>query len=103
MAGIKVAAQLTAKMLGGGGEKYRDIFEDPQKMLQLILAAESTRGGPAVEAVAADRDLDRAVLAAGPGGPAAAVARVGAAARTAAEACGRRGKPPVAEAVRVAA
>jgi hypothetical protein len=44
VAGIKVAAQLTAKMLGGAGEKYRDVFEDPQKMLQLILAAESSRG-----------------------------------------------------------
>ncbi|MGB2632300.1 MAG: hypothetical protein WAM58_00055, partial [Candidatus Acidiferrum sp.] len=46
VAGIKVAAQLTAKMLGGAGEKYRDVFEDPQKMLQLILAAESSRSGP---------------------------------------------------------
>ena len=46
VAGIKVAAQLTAKMLGGAGDKYRDVFEDPQKMLQLILAAESSRGGP---------------------------------------------------------
>ena len=45
VAGIKVAAQLTAKMLGGQGEKYRDFFEDPQKMLQLILAAESSRAG----------------------------------------------------------
>lgn len=45
VAGIKVAAQLTAKMLGGAGEKYRDVFEDPQKMLQLILAAESSRTG----------------------------------------------------------
>jgi hypothetical protein len=45
VAGIKVAAQLTAKMLGGAGDKYRDVFEDPQKMLQLILAAESTRLG----------------------------------------------------------
>ena len=44
VAGIKVAAQLTAKMLGGQGDKYRDFFEDPQKMLQLILAAESNRG-----------------------------------------------------------
>jgi hypothetical protein len=43
VAGIKVAAQLTAKMLGSQGDKFRDIFEDPQKMLQLILAAESTR------------------------------------------------------------
>ncbi|MGB7847246.1 MAG: HEAT repeat domain-containing protein [Candidatus Acidiferrum sp.] len=45
IAGIKVAAQLTAKMLGGQGDKFRDIFEDPQKMLQLILAAESSRAG----------------------------------------------------------
>jgi len=44
VAGIKVAAQLTAKMLGGQGDKYKDFFEDPQKMLQLILAAESNRG-----------------------------------------------------------
>jgi hypothetical protein len=43
VAGIKVAAQLTAKMLGSQGDKFRDIFEDPQKMLQLILAAESSR------------------------------------------------------------
>src|SRR6516165_5016121 len=44
VAGIKVAAQLTAKMLGSHGDKFRDIFEDPQKILQLILAAESNRG-----------------------------------------------------------
>jgi len=47
VAGIKVAAQLTAKMLGSKADKLRDIFEDPQKMLQLILAAESGRGGGA--------------------------------------------------------
>ena len=45
VAGIKVAAQLTAKMLGGQSDKFKDFFEDPQKMLQLILAAESNRGG----------------------------------------------------------
>src|SRR5215470_15749370 len=44
VAGIKVAAQLTAKMLGGQTDKFKDFFEDPQKMLQLILAAESNRG-----------------------------------------------------------
>jgi hypothetical protein len=43
VAGIKVAAQLTAKALGAEGDKYRDFFEDPQKMLQMILAAESSR------------------------------------------------------------
>jgi len=45
VAGIKVAAQLTAKALGAGGDKLRDIFEDPNKLLQLILAAESSRVG----------------------------------------------------------
>src|SRR4030088_1475535 len=42
-AGIKVAAQLTAKALGASGDKYRDFFEDPNKLLQMILAAESAR------------------------------------------------------------
>src|SRR2546423_7814971 len=53
VAGIKVAAQLTQKVLGAAGDKFRDFFEDPNKMLQMILAAESMRasggggmGGP---------------------------------------------------------
>src|SRR6266571_557073 len=45
VAGIKVAAQLTAKALGAQGGKFRDFFEDPNKLLQMILAAESARGG----------------------------------------------------------
>src|SRR3981189_1666866 len=45
VAGIKVAAQLTAKALGAQGDKFRDFFEDPNKMLQMILAAESSRTG----------------------------------------------------------
>ena len=45
VAGIKVAAQLTAKALGAQGDKFREFFEDPHKMLQMILAAESARGG----------------------------------------------------------
>src|SRR6516164_1800605 len=45
VAGIKVAAQLTAKALGAQGDKFREFFEDPNKMLQMILAAESSRGG----------------------------------------------------------
>src|SRR5258706_8771070 len=44
-AGIKVAAQLTAKALGAHGDKFRDFFEDPNKMWQMILAAESSRTG----------------------------------------------------------
>src|SRR5580704_6934584 len=45
VAGIKVAAQLTQKVLGAQGDKFKDFFEDPNKMLQMILAAESSRGG----------------------------------------------------------
>ena len=45
VAGLKVAAQLTAKALGASSDKMRDIFEDPNKLLQLILAAESNRSG----------------------------------------------------------
>src|SRR5438270_8498012 len=45
VAGIKVAAQLTAKVLGAQGDKFKDFFEDPNKMLQMILAAESSRTG----------------------------------------------------------
>ncbi|MGC1414831.1 MAG: HEAT repeat domain-containing protein [Candidatus Acidiferrum sp.] len=44
IAGIKVAAQLTAKALGAQGDKFKDFFEDPNKLLQMILAAESSRG-----------------------------------------------------------
>ncbi|MGB2643868.1 MAG: HEAT repeat domain-containing protein [Candidatus Acidiferrum sp.] len=44
VAGIKVAAQLTAKALGAQGDKFKDFFEDPNKLLQMILAAESARG-----------------------------------------------------------
>src|SRR5215472_2707138 len=47
VAGIKVAAQLTAKALGAQGDKFRELFEDPNKMLQMILASESARGGGA--------------------------------------------------------
>src|SRR5712692_7417221 len=43
VAGIKVAAQLTQKVLGAAGDKFKDFFEDPNKMLQMILAAESMR------------------------------------------------------------
>src|SRR5712692_994518 len=45
IAGIKVAAQLTAKALGAHGDKFKDFFDDPNKLLQMILAAESSRGG----------------------------------------------------------
>ncbi len=44
VAGIKVAAQLTAKVLGAQGDKFKDFFDDPNKLLQMILAAESSRG-----------------------------------------------------------
>src|SRR5215475_11990641 len=45
VAGVKVAAQLTAKVLGAQGDKFKDFFDDPNKLLQMILAAESHRGG----------------------------------------------------------
>src|SRR6195256_5769211 len=45
VAGIMVAAQLTQKVLGAAGDKFKDFFEDPNKMLQMILAAESSRTG----------------------------------------------------------
>jgi hypothetical protein len=45
VAGIKMAAQLTAKALGAQGDKFKDFFEDPNKLLQMILAAESSRMG----------------------------------------------------------
>src|SRR5271167_217022 len=44
-AGIKIATQLVAKTLGAQGDKFKDFLEDPNKMLQMILAAESSRGG----------------------------------------------------------
>jgi hypothetical protein len=44
VAGIKMAANLTAKVLGKEGEKFKDFFDDPNKLLQMILAAESSRG-----------------------------------------------------------
>src|SRR5271156_3001760 len=44
-AGIKIATQLVAKALGAQGDKFKDFLEDPNKMLQMILAAESSRGG----------------------------------------------------------
>ncbi len=45
VAGVKVAAQLTAKVLGAQGDKFKDFFDDPNKLLQMILAAESNRSG----------------------------------------------------------
>jgi hypothetical protein len=45
VAGIKTAANLAAKVLGAGGDKFQELFEDPNRLLQMILAAESSRGG----------------------------------------------------------
>ncbi len=45
VAGIKVAAQLTIKALGAQSDKFKDFLEDPNKLLQMILAAEGSRGG----------------------------------------------------------
>jgi hypothetical protein len=45
VAGIKTAANLAAKVLGATGDKFQDLFDDPNRLLQMILAAESSRGG----------------------------------------------------------
>lgn len=52
VAGAKIAANLTAKVLGAQGDRFKDFLEDPNRLLQMILAAEGSRGG-----------------AGGPGGP----------------------------------
>jgi len=44
VAGIKVAASLTAKVLSSHGDKFKDFLDDPNKLLQMIFAAESNRG-----------------------------------------------------------
>src|SRR5882672_2300498 len=44
IAGAKIAANLTAKVLGAQGDKFKDFLEDPNRLLQMILAAESSRG-----------------------------------------------------------
>ena len=43
----RVAAQLTAKTLGADAERVQDWFRNPEKMIQLIAAAEGAHGGPA--------------------------------------------------------
>jgi len=42
----RVAAQLTAKTLGADSERVQDWFRSPEKMIQLIAAAEGAHGGP---------------------------------------------------------
>src|SRR5438477_2555373 len=44
VAGIKMAAQLTARVLSAQGDKFKDFLDDPNKLLQMIFAAESNRG-----------------------------------------------------------
>src|SRR5277367_5122413 len=44
----RVAAQLTAKTLGADAERVQDWFRSPEKMIQLIAAAEGAHGGPGV-------------------------------------------------------
>jgi hypothetical protein len=41
-----LAAQLTASALGADGGRLQDWFRSPEKMIQLIAAAEGTHGGP---------------------------------------------------------
>jgi len=46
IAGAKIAANLTAKVLGAQGDRFKDFLDDPNRLLQMILAAEGSRGGP---------------------------------------------------------
>src|SRR5246500_4962331 len=46
IAGAKIAANLTAKVLGAQGDKFKDFLDDPNRLLQMILAAEGSRGSP---------------------------------------------------------
>ena len=41
-----VAAQLAARTLGMNSEQTDELLNDPEKLLQLIVAAEGTKGGP---------------------------------------------------------
>ena len=41
-----VAAQLAARTLGMNSAQTDELFKDPEKLLQLIVAAEGTKGGP---------------------------------------------------------
>src|SRR6202050_897756 len=42
---VRTAAQLTAQTLGAGAEELKSWFTDPQKLLQLIAAAQGTESG----------------------------------------------------------
>lgn len=42
----RVAAQLTVKTLGADADRMQDWFRSPEKMIQLIAAAEGSHGGP---------------------------------------------------------
>ncbi len=46
MTEARTAAQLTAKTLGASVGQLKDWLNDPQKLLELIAAAEGSRGGP---------------------------------------------------------
>ncbi len=53
----RVAAQLTAKTLGADAERVQDWFRNPEKMIQLIAAAEGAHGGPAAPGAGASSGL----------------------------------------------
>ena len=44
-----MAAQLTAKTLGADADRVQDWFRSPEKMIQLIAAAEGAHGGSGPE------------------------------------------------------
>lgn len=63
----RVAAQLTVKTLGGDADKVQDWFRSPEKMIQLIAAAEGSYGGPGAGPGLGPGDGSRAGNGAGTG------------------------------------
>jgi len=70
----RMAAQLTARTLGADADRVQDWFRSPEKMIQLIAAAEGAHGGPG-----SGPGAESGAAASGPGGGAGAGAGSGAA------------------------
>ncbi len=87
----RVAAQLTARTLGADAEMVQDWFRSPEKMIQLIAAAEGAHGGPGGQdqAPEPEREADRVRAPCMPG--ARPVDRVSAAGTGAGQASGGTG------------
>lgn len=65
----RVAAQLTVKTLGADADRIQDWFRSPEKMIQLIAAAEGSHGGPGGPGVGPGSGSGEGGLGSGAGGP----------------------------------